>query len=743
MRIVKIAAYVVGALLALLVLALILVVVFVDPNDYRDDIARIVEQETGRKLTLSGDLKLSVFPWIALETGPASVSDAPGFGDEPFASIQGARVSVRLLPLLRGKVEVGKVTLASPRIRLITDSTGRNNWADLGKSSESKQAPEASGSSEVPTVAGLEITNASVTIENQQDNTRRVVRDFNATTGRLASGEPFDVKTDFVFDQDATLSVKVEAACEVTADLARNVHHLREPTLELTLTGQGYPPEGIPVRIRAAAIESDIGQSTYQLDGFHVETRWKGEGFPADGVPVDVQAHALVANLAAQTLQLQDLIANVAGAKLVGTLDGAEILDAPRFNGRLTLAPIELRAWLPKLGITLPTTRDPNAFKTLSFDSTVALTKTSADLQNIKFQLDETTASGSVGIADFAAKALRFDLDVDRIDADRYLPPPVDAPKDAPKGTEPPPDRSPSAAGAGAQERPTEIPVEALRNLNARGDLRIGEAIFSGIKFTKLRLGVNGRDGKVRLHPAEASMYGGQYRGDIGLDATGDVARVSLDEHVSNIDFAPLFKDFFATNRVSGRGSANFKLYGAGRNTDDVLKTLDGNIDFNVADGALEGADLWYEIRRARALLKQQSVPERTGPERTPFTSLKGTATMDDGVLSNNDLDVAMQYLKVTGQGKIDVPKSALDYRLVATVLKMPREGADAAQVADLVDAQIPVKVTGALTDPSVRPDIEGYLKGKVQQKLDKETEKLEEKVKDKLGDKLKDLLGR
>ena len=84
MRIFKIAAYTVGGLLALIVLALVLVVVFVDPNDYRDDIARIVETETGRKLTLSGDLKLSVFPWLAVETGPASLSDAPGFGDEPF-----------------------------------------------------------------------------------------------------------------------------------------------------------------------------------------------------------------------------------------------------------------------------------------------------------------------------------------------------------------------------------------------------------------------------------------------------------------------------------------------------------------------------------------------------------------------------------------------------------------------------------------------------------------------------------
>lgn len=735
MRIVKIAAYVVGALLALIVVAVVCVVVFVDPNDYRDDIAQLVERETGRKLTLSGDLKLSVFPWVAIETGPASLSDAPGFGNEPFVSIQDARMGVRLLPLLTGRIEVGKVTLKGPRIRLITDSTGRTNWADLGKTEENPPASEANSRpmGDIPTIAGLEIADASVTIENRQANTRRVVRDLNVTTGRLATGEPFDFKTDLVFDQDATLSVKVKMASEVTADLERSVHRLKEPTIDVTLSGQGYPSEGVAIQVRAAAIEVDVEQRTHRLDGFHLETHWKGNGLPAAGVPVEVQAKALIANLAAQTLDLQDLIANIAGAKLVGTLVGKEILDAPQLQGRLTLAPVQLREWLPQLGISLPATRDANVFKTLSFDSSVAITKSTADLQNIKFQLDETTASGSLGIADFSAKALRFDLDVDRINADRYLPPQAEKPADAKKG----------------DEGPTVIPVEALRKLNARGDLRIGEAIFSGIKFTKLRLGVNGRDGRIRFHPAEAAMYGGQYRGDIGLDATGAVARVSLDEHVSNVDFAPLFKDFFETNRVSGKGSANFKLSGAGRTTDDVVKTLDGTLDFKVVDGALEGADLWYEIRRARAVLKQEAVPTRSGPERTPFSALQGTGTMNDGVLTNNDLNVAMQYLKVTGQGTVDLPKNVLDYRLLTSVLKIPSEGkiasegVEGAPAQDLVDAQIPVKVTGALSDPKVRPDIEGYLKGQAKEKLDKETKKLEEKAKEKLGDKLRDLLGR
>src|SRR5678816_1889363 len=168
MRPLRIVAYVAAGLIGLIVIGLILVVVFVDPNDYRDDIQRIVKEKTGRELTLSGDLKLSVFPWIALETGPASLGDAQGFGPEPFVSIKEAHVGVRLLPLLRGKVEVGSVRLDGARIRLITDESGRDNWADLGKSETPPTTPQPeTGATEIPTIAGLEISDAAVVMENR------------------------------------------------------------------------------------------------------------------------------------------------------------------------------------------------------------------------------------------------------------------------------------------------------------------------------------------------------------------------------------------------------------------------------------------------------------------------------------------------------------------------------------------------------------------------------------------------
>src|SRR5690606_17630986 len=148
----------------------------------------------------------------------------------------------------------------------------------------------------------------------------------------------------------------------------------------------------------------------------------------------------------AQTLELTGLELTVADANLSGNLTGSEILDAPHIRGLLKHDPLALRTWLPKLGIEVPKTRDPKVLERLSFSGQVDLTESSVELSEVSMQLDETTLKGKVGVADFDAKALRFDLEFDRIDVDRYLPPPSEEPE----------------AKAG-DEGPTVIPVDMLR----------------------------------------------------------------------------------------------------------------------------------------------------------------------------------------------------------------------------------------------------------------------------------------
>lgn len=114
----KILLVVLGLLFGAVVALAVFLPMYFDPNDYKTQIAEKLKEKTGRDFSIPGDISLSVFPWLGLETGEVSMSNAPGFGSEPFASVKAAEISVALLPLLRKEIQIGSVMLDGLVLRL-------------------------------------------------------------------------------------------------------------------------------------------------------------------------------------------------------------------------------------------------------------------------------------------------------------------------------------------------------------------------------------------------------------------------------------------------------------------------------------------------------------------------------------------------------------------------------------------------------------------------------------------------
>ena len=693
MRIVRYALLGLGAVLLLFAGVAIYLALFFDANSHKAELQRLVLQQTGRELELSGELKLKVFPWVAIETGRATLGNAAGFGAEPMVEIEHARLGLKFLPLLHGKLELAAVRLDAPTIRLAVDAAGRSNWQDLGAKNATPAAEGNGGSLSAVSVAGVQITGGTLLYVDRSVGKEIGVHDLNLSSGSLAPGKPFDLQLSGTVQQGKSMIVALTLSGQATVNFAASRYLLHSPVLGLQLSGAGLPSAGLPVQLRFERIEAD---------------------------------------LAAQTLEMPGMDMQVAGARLTGALSGTKIVDAPQIGGVLRLADVSLRELLKNLGVTLPVTRDAAAFGRIGFEGQLAANSHSILLNELKLRLDDTTATGHGGIADLDRMALAFDLDLDRINADRYLAPV--APALAP----------PTAGGAAAVKgsTPLPIPVELIRSLDVHGTLAVRDAVFAGIQYSHLRVGINAAGGRLRIFPSEAQMYGGQYQGDVTVDASARVPRVSFDEHVTGVDFAPLFSDMLETKRISGRGNATIKAVGTGADSAASLRTLTGTLEFHVDNGALEGADLWYEIRRARALLKQQPIPARSGPERTPFIAFSATGRITNGVVSNEDLIAALQYLQVKGRGSADIAAGTLDYHLDVVVLDIPAEGGEGANGQDLVGLKLPVIISGTFAAPKVRPDLEALARARVQQEVDKRKGELEKKLKEQLQDKLKSLLG-
>jgi AsmA protein len=702
-RLLKILGFTVGALMLLVLLLVAAVALLFDPNDYKAQLQRAVEQRTGRRLQLDGDLRLAWFPWLAVEFGPAALGNAPGFGTEPMLQVQRARLGVRVSALLlRRRLEFDTVRIDEPVLRLAVDAAGRDNWTGL--SGDDAAAARGPGTPLPPlSFSSIRIADGRLEYRDARDASTTELRGLALETGRVQAGAPFDVETRFQWRSAADSSIDVGIGGRAALDLDANRYRLESPRIDLRLRGAAWPAEGLPVSIRSG--------------------------------PIDV-------DLEAQTLRLPALQAESLGARLSGEIAARQLLDSPRFSGPLRLAPMSLRDWASRAGIALPAMRDPKALGELSFDGELSATPEAFELGDLTLRLDGASMTGTVGIADLDTNAIRFELAADELDLNRYLPPKAAAPASAgaaaAQTTRRPGASNAAAAVSPGESRavPVELPTELLRDLDLVGVLTAKTVRVAGVPLSGLKLGINAQQSKLRLQPFEAGLYGGRYRGDLRVDATDELPRVDFEQTLTAIDFAPLLRDLMDSRRLSGRGTGSATGTARGRDLDALLRSAQGEVRLQVADGAIEGTDLWYEIRRARALLRREPVPARpAGAARTPFTRLQATGRLGDGALRSDDVAMDLQYLRVAGRGKLDLVTLDVDWNLDARVLKIPADDTAATAMQDVVDFTIPIKVTGPIDNPTVRPDLEGLAKTRVKQELEKRRDDLENKVKDKLRD--------
>ena len=661
MQLGRILGLVVGGFVALLALLLLSVWIFVDPNNYKPRIVSAVEEATGRKLQLPGDIKLSVFPWIALQLGPASLGNPPGFGDQPFVSFKRATFRARLLPLLARRLELGRVEIDGLEARLVRNAAGRGNWEGMGKpagAGAQAAADDADTGEALAGIAGVKITGARVSYG------RYAIDNLNIETGAFAQSELMPVTITFDANRGvATEHASVAAQFDFSGDVAARLYRVAALAFHGTVTLAGNPR---PVRWNFSTPTLDL-------------------------------------NLATQRVSAPAFALDLAGAQLSGSLVGSQVIDAPALSGRVSLTPLIVREFLPRLGLTAPRTRDPRALSLVTASFAYGYGAGRATLDDLKITVDDTHLTGSAAIVNLQTRALKFALAVDALDLDRYL-----APEGDPAEVKAPPS---TAAPGGATQ-----PVEA------NGSLTVASLHVTPLDLTAVKVTVAATGGVIHLFPLQAQVDGGQYAGNVVLDDRDSVPLLTLDEHLTGIEVGRLVSTDSRNVHVSGRGNVSLRATGRGADADALLKTLNGHLDAVVTNGAVEGVDVGFQLARAEALIRGQDAATLQDTKRTKFDAFKMSADILNGVAQSKDLTITSAVLKVTGQGSVKLPTRNIDFSLLADTLR----------TAGGTPIQIPLKLTGSAADPTVRPDLDALAKGQLRQK-----------VQEVLQDKLKALFNR
>jgi len=176
-----------AGLVVLALLGVLVVVWLVDPNVFKPRIEATVREATGRNFTLSGDIELGFFPWLALRAGTGQFGNAPGFGPEPMVTWKSAQLGAKLFPLLRGELIADRVRLEGADVRLVRRADGVGNWEGIG----GNKPVDPNAKPMELRIDGVAIKDSRISYRDETVPRRVEVTAFNLTTDEIAPGEPF------------------------------------------------------------------------------------------------------------------------------------------------------------------------------------------------------------------------------------------------------------------------------------------------------------------------------------------------------------------------------------------------------------------------------------------------------------------------------------------------------------------------------------------------------------------------
>jgi AsmA protein len=473
------------------------------------------------------------------------------------------------------------------------------------------------------------------------------------------------------------------------------------------------------------SVSEDLQQ--FGVKDLVAEVAAQGETLPGGKLQADLSSQVSM-DLHKQTLDLPELVLNALGMRVHGQLAGTGITgDTLQFKGSLKVDEFVPRDVIKQLGVELPPTSDPGVLGKADMNLSFAAGLDQATVSALKLHLDDSTLDGSATVKNFTQAAIKFDLALDEIDLDRYLPPQTEV--------APPTPAEAAAGGAGA------LPVETLRTLNLDGYMKVGKLKVAQLRSTDILVQIKAKEGVVRVNPAKASMYEGSYTGDVTLDVTKAKPRISMNEALKGIQAGPLLTDLTGDDQLRGTANLSAKLNAVGDTPDAMTATLNGDAAFAFTNGAVKGINIARLIRQAKATLTGKPRPPDEGPDETEFSELRGTATVSNGLVRNDDLTAMSPLLRVAGKGTADLPAEKLDY-LLTTKIVGSLEGQGGKDLEELKGLEIPVLISGSFSEPQYKVDLAKVMEGKAREKVDKQIDKQKEKLQEKLQDKLGDDLG-
>ena len=739
-RAIKIFLIVIAALVVLLAATVFVVTQVIDPNDFKPQIREQAMTQANLDLEIPGDLAWQFWPSLGVSLGRTEARIAGE--EELFAGINSASVGVAVWPLLFGQAEMDGVTLDGLEVNLVETADGAN-WEKIGPQDGAEEEttpaeeeqPGESGGMDIPlTIPSVAITDGKIRYRNTTDGTDIRVEHFNFNAQDVSLEEPFPMQMSLRYQDQSDMRVDLNLDTTLAADLDNN-HFVLDPM----------------------TLDADIAGMTTNPVSVHLEQK------------LDV-------NLDEDRAQVTDLLLEAAGTRTTGNATVTGLTGEMKVAGQIDTEPFDANAALEAIGEEPIETSDDSALSKVALSATLDGPANSVMVNPLKVTLDSSTLSGKAGLENLETGKIVFDLNLDKITLDGYLPPQSDEEDSAAA--------SGAGGGTGGKEGGTTqlseaelIPVDSLRPLLLDGSVKIGELNYDTIQASNIVFNVDAKDGVLRLTKASGDTLQGGFNASGRLDVSGNTPRISFKQNVSSMQLQPVVAMALDKDLAKGIFSMDLDFSASGNSEKALVNSAKGNASMNLADGTVRGLNLYGTLvggvndmlgrfQGLSALIPNQESGKLPAAlsEDTKIIDLTTKASLNQQVANLDSLEAKLDKGTLSGNGWMNMLTQEFD-------LKIGMQSPELGGSKYLEDVTWPLRCQGSLAGSPAKwcgPDREGFAKiaqqaatnaakGKLKEKLGIDAEgdtteevmknaakkKAQEKIEEEMGDKLKGFFNR
>ena len=759
---------IISRILAFLVILTVIVIAIgsvlvltLDPNEHKTDITNTISDAIGYPVHIRGEIDLKLFPILHLSVEDVLVESPPGF-DASLLEIDKTTASVNPFPLLKGKLDIGEITLKQPRLNLLTGRDGKTNWENL-LTPEKDDKPAAMAL----LVNRLSVENANIVWEDLKNNDSLRVEKLSLEMDSFISGEPVNIElTATINDDNSGGGTQFSAQAEIHLDIerkiidARNIHieasvwkdNKMQP-LAINISGNGnYNSEQDIITLQDISLAGDGIQVTanikilsvsknpivnfnvqdstlnmQELSNFIEASVWKDNKMQPPTINISGNGNY---NSEQDIITLQDISLEGDGIQVTANIKILSVSKNAIVNFNVQDSILDLRKLPDFMRIEDPRLPDKVAIMTTG---TLNPARKQIKLDTLNINAEDISISGNGQLSMLTeTPKIKTNLTVKMGTLDLSEQAENTAPKTNTGKT--------GADKTGKNAASTDLviaPLAALLSgyqLSMDTNLTIGQLKLENLILNNLNTSIQIKGRKITMLVSETALFNGSFSGLFtGQIPTAGNPSWRMDGKIKQFDVEEILA-VLSEEKPTFRGQAtiDYQLTASGISEAAIKRSLDGNVHIVISNGRLFNPKLEKVLTEAITFLNKDAAETKT--ELMHIDELRTNAVFAGGVVKNNDLQMQTPLLSIAGAGKTNLITSALDYRLTLELKRHNKKST----------IKIPLLVSGTIEKPKYKLDLPKLIKqeaeARVQKELNKQLDKVGETLNEELGKVLKKL---